>query len=117
MLGGMREGVRFGSVCTGWATLFMFTEELIDQSRARLFARGDDDVATGQRDAASTVVAGLTVAGIYSWKRGFDHFATAGTARTALRISLAYGVVQDLASSIRGNPPAYISWLRRKILG
>ncbi|KIW84992.1 hypothetical protein Z517_00380 [Fonsecaea pedrosoi CBS 271.37] len=117
MLGGIKEGVRFGSVCTGWATMFMVTEEMVDLSRARLFARGDDDVAIGQRDFGSTVIAGMTLAGIYSWKRGLDHFAAAQTARSALRLSLAYGLVQDLAASIRGNPPAYISWLRRKLWG
>ncbi|KIW31085.1 uncharacterized protein PV07_02767 [Cladophialophora immunda] len=117
MFGGIKEGVRFGSICTGWATMFMVTEEMVDLSRARLFARGDDDVATGQRDFGSTVIAGMTLAGIYSWKRGLDHFAAARTARSALRLSLAYGLVQDLAASIRGNPPAYILWLRRKFSG
>lgn len=117
MLGGMKEGVRFGSICTGWATLFMMTEEMVDLSRARLFARGDDDIATGQRDFGSTVIAGMTLAGLYSWKRGLDHYAAAGTARSALRISLAYGLTQDLIASIRGNPPAYVSWLGKKISG
>ncbi|KAJ9616341.1 hypothetical protein H2200_000059 [Cladophialophora chaetospira] len=117
MLGGVKEGAKFGSVCTVWATLFMVTEEMVDLSRARLFARGDDDVATGQRDFGSTVIAGMTVAGIYSWKRGLDHFAAAGIARSALRLSFAYGVVQDLTATIRGNPPAYISWIKRKISG
>ena len=115
MLGGIREGVRFGSICTGWATLFMATEEMVDLSRARLFARGDDDVATGQRDFGSTVIAGMTLAGIYSWKRGLDHFTAAGIASRALKVSLAYGLVQDLAASARGNPPAYVSWLMQKI--
>src|SRR5882757_3636010 len=66
MLGGVKEGVRFGSICTGWATLFMVTEEMVDLSRARLLARGDDDIATGQRDAGSTIIAGMSLAGIYS---------------------------------------------------
>lgn len=115
MLGGAKEGVRFGSVCTAWATLFMITEEMVDQSRARLLARGDDDFATGQRDAGSTIIAGMTLAGTYSWKRGLDHFATARTAQSALKFSIAYGLVQDVAASLRGNPPAYVTWLRRKI--
>jgi hypothetical protein len=117
MLGGIREGARFGSVCTGWATLFMVTEEMVDLSRARLLARGDDDIATGQRDFGSTVIAGMTLAGIYSWKRGLDHFAAASTASRALRVSLMYGLLQDLLASVRGNPPTYVSWIRRKISG
>jgi hypothetical protein len=115
MLAGVKEGTKFGSICMGWATLFMVTEEMVDLSRARLLARGDDDVATGQRDAGSTVVAGLSLAGIYSWKKGLDHFAAVRTARTALKFSVMYGLVQDLAATLRGNPPGYISWLRRKI--
>jgi len=116
MLGGVKEGAKFGSICTGWASLFMVTEEMVDLSRARLLARGDDDVATGQRDAGSTIIAGMSLAGIYSWKRGLDHFAAARTAKTALKFSIMYGLVQDLAATLRGNPPAYIAWLKRKIL-
>lgn len=116
MLGGIKEGTKFGSICTGWATLFMVTEEMVDLSRSRLLATGDDDVVSGQRDVGSTVIAGMSLAGIYSWKKGFDHFAAAHTARSALRISLAYGLAQDLVASLRGNPPAYIAWLKRKIL-
>jgi hypothetical protein len=114
MLGGVKEGVKFGSVCTGWATLFMLTEEMVDQSRARLFARAEEDLAVGQRDFGSTVTAGMTVAGIYSWKRGLDVFAAAATARVALKSSLAFGLAQDLLAIARGNPPAYVSWIKRK---
>lgn len=116
MLGGVKEGAKFGSICMGWATLFMVTEEMVDLSRARLLARGDEDVATGQRDAGSTVIAGMSLAGIYSWRRGLDHFAAARTAKTALKFSIMYGLVQDLTATLRGNPPAYVKWLKRKIL-
>ncbi|KAI1609648.1 hypothetical protein EDD37DRAFT_642983 [Exophiala viscosa] len=115
MLGGVREGCRFGAICTGWATLFMVTEEMVDLSRSRLLARRGDDVASGQRDAASTVIAGTSLAGIYSWKRGLDHFATVRTAKTALKFSLMYGLVQDLFATVRGEPPAYVTWMKRKI--
>lgn len=116
MLGGIKEGVKFGSICTAWATLFMATEEVVDRSRARIFARKDDEVAMGQRDAASTVIAAMTVAGLYSWKQGFDRFAAAGTARHALRYSLAYGLAQDVVATLRGTPPGYIQWLKNKAL-
>lgn len=115
MLGGVTEGCRFGAICTGWATLFMVTEEMVDLSRSRLLARRGDDVASGQRDAASTVIAGTSLAGIYSWKRGLDHFATVRTAKTAFKFSLMYGLVQDLFSTIKGEPPAYVAWMKRKI--
>lgn len=117
MLAGVKEGSRFGALCMGWATLFMVTEEMVDLSRTRLLARRDEDVATGQRDAGSTVIAGMTLAGFYSWKRGLDHFAAARTAKTAFKFSLAYGLVQDLMATVRGNPPAYVAWMKRKIFG
>ncbi|EHY56506.1 hypothetical protein HRR83_002409 [Exophiala dermatitidis] len=116
MLSGIKEGSRFGAVCMGWATLFMVTEEMVDLSRTRLLARKGEDVATGQRDAGSTVIAGMTLAGFYSWKRGLDHFAAARTARAAFKFSLAYGLLQDLMATIRGNPPAYIAWLQGKMV-
>lgn len=117
ILGGVKEGVKLGGVLCGWATVFMCCEEVVDRSRARIFARGDDDIALGQRDAASTVVAAMSTAGIYSWKQGLDKFTAARTAKMALKYSLMYGVVQDLAASLRGNQPAYISWCMRKTFG
>lgn len=112
MMSGLKEGGRYGAVCTAWWSLFMVTEEVIDRSRARLFEGGDDGRVSGQRDVASTVIAAMTVSNVYSWTNGLDHFATAKIARTALRFSLAYGLLQDLIASFRGRPPAYISWLR-----
>jgi len=47
MLDGVKEGTKFGSIYTGWATLFMVTKAIVDLSRARLLARGDNDIATG----------------------------------------------------------------------
>jgi len=117
MLGGIKEGVKFGSICTGWATLFLVTEEIVDQSRGRLFARGDDEVALGQRDTASTVVAAMSMAAVYSWKNGLDKFAAARTARIALKYSIIYGLLQDATASLRGDPPAYVSLIARKAFG
>ena len=117
IVGGVKEGVKFGGVLCGWATIFMCCEELVDRSRGRLFAKTDDEVASGQRDAASTVVAAMSTAGIYSWKSGLDKFTAARTAKIALKYSLLYGIVQDLAASFRGNRPAYIDWAWRKTFG
>ncbi|KEF57152.1 uncharacterized protein A1O9_07342 [Exophiala aquamarina CBS 119918] len=111
MISGLKAGTRYGAVCTGWWSLFMVTEELIDRSRARLFEERDDDRVPGQRDVASTVVAAMAVSGVYSWTNGLDYFAAAKVARTALRFSFAYGFLQDLVASFRGKPPAYIAWL------
>ena len=95
----------------------MCCEEVVDSSRGRLFAKGDDDFAYGHRDAASTVVAAMSTAGIYSWKRGLDKFTAARTAKMALKYSLIYGIVQDLAASLRGNRPAYVDWAVTKTFG
>jgi hypothetical protein len=113
MFGGVKEGTKLGSTCMGWASLFMITEEMVDLSRTRLLARRGDDVATGQRDAGSTIIAAMSVAGIYSWKRGLDHFATVHIARIALKYSIMYGLAQDVAATVRGSPPGYIAWLRK----
>lgn len=112
MMSGLKEGGRYGAVCTAWWSLFMVTEEVIDRSRARLFEGRDDGRVSGQRDAANTVIAAMTVSNAYSWTNGLDHFATAKIARTALRFSLVYGLLQDVLASFRGRPPAYIAWLR-----
>ena len=117
IIGGVKEGVKLGGVLCGWATLFMCSEEIVDRARARLFAKGDDEPATGQRDAASTVVAAMTTAGVYSWKKGMDKFTAARTAKMALKYSLLYGLVQDLAATLRGNSPAYVEWLSQKAFG
>lgn len=124
IVGGVKEGVKFGGVLAAWAGLFMACEEVIDQSRAKMFTPQihiDDsrDVLDKQeqqyayRDAASTVVAAMTTAGVYSWKRGLDAYTTARTARLALKYSLIYGLVQDAAATLRGQRPAYIDWIAR----
>jgi hypothetical protein len=117
IVGGVKEGVKLGGVLCGWATIFMCCEEVVDRARGRMFAKGEDDIANGQRDAASTVVAAMSTAGIYSWKNGLDKFTAARTAKTALKYSFLYGIVQDLAASLRGNRPAYIDWALRKTFG
>ena len=111
IVGGVTSGVKLGAVLTGWASLFMATEEVIDRARERLFAKQGPDgevLAAGQRDAASTVVAAMSTAGIYSWRRGLDYFTTARTAKMTLKYSLVYGLLQDALSSLRDSRPAYM---------
>ena len=47
VLDGVKEVTKFGSIYTGWATLFIVTKAIVDLSRARLLARGANDIATG----------------------------------------------------------------------
>lgn len=119
IVGSAKEGVKFGLGLMVWATLFGVTEEMIDRSRARLFAsrEEDEDRISGQRDAISTVMAALTVAGAYSWKSGFDHYAAARMSKMAIKYSLIYGLAQDLLASLRGDRPAYVSWMIGKTTG
>jgi hypothetical protein len=49
--------------------------------------------------AASTVITGMSLAGICSQKRGLDHWAMARTTKTALKFSVSYGLVQDMTAN------------------
>ncbi len=109
IIGGVKEGLRLGGRLSGWAALFVGSEEVID----RLRGAGDDR----QRDAAGTVCAGMATAGLYSWKTGYDLFTSARMAKIALKVSLVYGLSQDLLSTIRGRRPAYVDWLTRRVFG
>ena len=117
IVGGVKEGVKFGGVITGWALLFMATEEVLDTMRGQLFAGRYEETARGQKDVASTVTAAMATAGVYSWKKRMDMFTAARTSRTALKYSLIYGVVQDLAATLRGSRPAYVDWAFRRTFG
>lgn len=114
-LGGMKEGVKMGGLIMAWTCFFVLTEHTVDEAREKWF--GEE---TKQRDVGSTVVAGMTIAGLYSWKKGMDRWTTAKTAKLALKWSVAFGVVQDGLAWIRGEPPAYVEWMlgkTRKIKG
>ena len=116
-IGGVKGGFKRGSVLVGWSALFSFAEEGLDQARSRLFARRDEDFAPGQRDFVNTTTAALTTAGVYSRWHNLDVFATTKLARVGLKYGLAYGLVQDVMSTVTGEAPRYISWARRIITG
>ena len=109
IIGGVKEGLRLGGRLSGWAALFVSSEEVIDQLRG-----GGDD---RQRDFAGTVCAGMATAGLYSWKNGYDIFTAARMAKIAFKVSLAYGLSQDILSILRGRRPAYVNWLTSRVLG
>jgi len=61
MLGGVKEGLKLGSKVAFWAGGFFVIEEAVDRVRG------------GKRDFASTVMAGLSVAGGFSaWSRSIN---------------------------------------------
>ena len=115
VVGGVKEGVRFGGVLGLWAAGFMVTEEGVDQMRGRLLGRREDDGEEvgrkGQRDFVSTVVAAMAVAGVYSRVKRLDTFATVKTSKMALKGGVAFGLCQDVIACARGEPPGYVSWV------
>jgi hypothetical protein len=113
----VKEGVRFGSVLSLWAAIFMATEEGVDQMRGRLFRREGEETRRGQRDVLSTMTAALAVAGVYGRWKGLDRYAMAKTSGLALRGSLVFGLVQDLLSTARGERPGYVDWIVKKVRG
>ncbi|KAL2013062.1 hypothetical protein VTN00DRAFT_587 [Thermoascus crustaceus] len=102
MLGGIKEGIKMGSKLGAGALTFCLFEEGVD------YARND------RRDFLSTVTAGLSFSGIYSLLARHDIYTAARTTKLGLKLSLAYGLMQDVLESIKGNRPAYINFLLGK---
>jgi hypothetical protein len=85
-----------------------------------VFAKEGPDgevLAAGQRDAASTVVAAMSTAGVYSWRRGLDYFTAARTAKMTLKGSLMYGLLQDALATLRGSRPTYVDRIAGIVTG
>ena len=117
VVGAVSEGVKFGGQLALFSGVFMAVEEIMDRSRARLLARGEEEYARGQRDAANTVVAGMSTAGIYILWNRMDVYAAGKMTRMALKYSLAFGLAQDAMASLRGEKPGYVRWVLRKVQG
>jgi len=70
-----------------------------------------------QRDFLSTTVAALGTAGAFSaWNR-FPLATAARTTTLALRAGLAFGLVQDALSLMRGRRLGYVEFVRRRLFG
>ncbi|KAI9371648.1 hypothetical protein BJX61DRAFT_15892 [Aspergillus egyptiacus] len=102
IVGGVKEGVKLGFKLGAGALAFCLFEETVD------YARHD------QRDFISTVTAGLSFSGIYSLLARHDVYTAARTTKLGLKLSLAYGLAQDLLESLKGNRPAYIDFIMGK---
>ncbi|OOF96011.1 hypothetical protein ASPCADRAFT_207358 [Aspergillus carbonarius ITEM 5010] len=99
LIGGIKEGFRMGVKLGTGALMFCLFEETVD------YARHD------QRDFLSTVTAGLSFSGIYSLLGRHDVYTAARTAKLGLKLSLAYGLLQDALESAKGNRPAYVDFI------
>ncbi|KAG2411830.1 hypothetical protein HFD88_009386 [Aspergillus terreus] len=119
VVGGVKEGFKMGFRLGGGALAFCLFEETVD------YARND------RRDFLSTVTAGLSFSGIYSllgllkpqsWKAPADAnviilparhdvYTAARTVKLGLKLSLAYGLMQDGLETMKGNRPAYLDFI------
>ncbi|KAL2218954.1 hypothetical protein M432DRAFT_590970 [Thermoascus aurantiacus ATCC 26904] len=102
IVGGVKEGVKMGSKLGAGALTFC------------LFEEGVDYVRNDRRDFLSTVIAGLSFSGIYSLLARHDVYTAARTTKFGLKVSLTYGLMQDVLASLKGNRPAYIDFLLGK---
>lgn len=119
MLGGIKEGVKMAGRLSGWTILFVGMEEAIDRARIAMtrLRRGDEVVTHVSRDFMSTALAGLATAGAFSaWNR-FPVPTAARLARLGLKAGLAYGVLQDMASLLRGRKLGYVEFIKRHTIG
>ncbi|KAL2812796.1 hypothetical protein BDW59DRAFT_176897 [Aspergillus cavernicola] len=99
IVGGVKEGMKMGFKLGAGALAFCLFEETVD------YARHD------QRDFLSTVTAGLSFSGIYSLLARHDVYTAARTTKLGLKLSLTYGLMQDVLESMKGNRPAYVDFI------
>ncbi|KAK2871734.1 hypothetical protein FQN49_002890 [Arthroderma sp. PD_2] len=102
MIGGLKEGLKLGTKVGFGALAFCIFEETVDHAR-------------GNRDFLSTVTAGLSFSGVYSLLARHDVYTAARTAKVGLKLSLAYGLLQDVFASLRGYRPQYIQFVYNKL--
>jgi hypothetical protein len=107
VVGGVKEGVKMGLKTAIWVTGFITMEDAVDQWRG----------AGGQRDCFSSLMAGLTTAGLFSLWNRFPVATAARTARMGLKIGLGYGIVQDLFSLAQGRKVPYVEFGKRLFNG
>ncbi|KKA25103.1 hypothetical protein T310_0864 [Rasamsonia emersonii CBS 393.64] len=99
IVGGVQEGMKMGFKLGAGAMAFCLFEETVD------CARND------RRDFLSTVIAGLSFSGIYSLLARHDIYTAARATKLGLKLSLAYGLMQDALESLKGNRPAYVDFI------
>ena len=71
----------------------------------------------GNRDCASSMLAGLGTAGIFSARNRFPLPTAARTAKMGAKAGLAFGVLQDGVSLLRGRRVGYVEFVKRYTVG
>jgi hypothetical protein len=145
MLGGIKEGTRQSFKFAAWTGLFFLLEEGVDRGRAagrrvwgrfwggewksgaremRLAAladmmdeeeREEEQIILDSRDCASSMLAGLGTAGLFSaWNR-FPLPTAARTAKMGAKAGLAFGALQDGVSLLKGRRVGYVEFIKRVV--
>jgi hypothetical protein len=124
MLGGIKEGVRMAGRQAFWIGVFVGSEEGVDRARgavSRIWSgmRENDhgEVEGASKDFVSTVFAGLGTAGLFSAWHRFPIPTAARLAKTGAKVGLAFGVLQDLTSMMRGRRLGYVDFFKKHVFG
>ncbi|CAK1363496.1 unnamed protein product [Cercospora beticola] len=143
MLGGIKEGTRQSLKFGAWTGLFFLLEEGVDRGRAagrRMWGRfwggewksgaremrlasaalslddeehEEEEIVRDSRDCFSSMLAGLGIAGMFSaWNR-FPVPTAARTAKMGAKAGLAFGVLQDMVSLLKGRRVGYVEFVKR----
>ncbi|KAK4542919.1 hypothetical protein LTR36_006108 [Oleoguttula mirabilis] len=135
LLGGIKEGVRMAGKQAVWVGVFFGMEECIDRGRAGVVrqwrrrggkgvdvgvgvgVREEERAVAGNRDFVSSVLAGLGTAGAFSaWNR-FPVPTAARVAKMGAKVGLAFGLLQDATSLLRGRRLGYVEFVKRHTIG
>ncbi|KAM0720270.1 hypothetical protein Q7P37_004406 [Cladosporium fusiforme] len=124
MLGGIKEGIRMASRQAVWVGVFVASEEGVDRARgavSRVWSgmkeNEDGEIEGASKDFVSTLFAGLGTAGLFSaWNR-FPAPTAARLAKMGAKAGLAFGLLQDVASVMRGRRLGYVEFIKRHTVG
>lgn len=96
----IKEGFKMGFRIAPWAASFFVVEHAVDCTR--------DPQDTGtHKDFLATTIAGLSVAGAFSFRHAFPLPTAARTVKTGLLVGLSYGLLQDGVRLLRGEKLAW----------
>jgi hypothetical protein len=130
MLGGVVEGLKQGRKFGFWTVLYFLLEEGIDRGRSKYLreflewrrnklVRSDNEagILENQRDALSSAFAGLGSAGLFSIYNRFPLPTMSRTMRMGAKAGLAFGLLQDGLSLLRGRRVGYIEAIKFYVFG
>lgn len=107
-----------------WVAVFVSSEEGVDRARgavSRIWSgmkeNEDGEVEGTSKDFVSTVFAGLGTAGIFSAVNRFPIPTAARLAKMGAKAGLAFGLLQDAVSMMRGRRLGYVEFVKRHTIG